>query len=207
MNYTFFKLRGGGTINITGLSNSVSYTETNSYSRGGRTLTFSVPTPGTASGASYTDVGPAIFTFAGTPSNTSNVKVSFTRGGVPYQYNSTTASGSNLFTFVNAINSDLSAAGLSTATYGSGLTASITIAPPVNSGSWFNGVGITVNVTKGTGNSLTYSLTPTLLPNSLGTPNYSTSFSGGSTTYQLTLDFPKLGDNANVVPLTVTGSY
>ena len=87
MNYTFHKLRGGGTISVAGLSSSFSFFESNSNSSGEggsiilasdyNTKTFSMGTLGTSSTATYNAPTPRTFTFTGTVSSAgTNTRIS-----------------------------------------------------------------------------------------------------------------------------------
>lgn len=200
LNLEAYHTRGGGPITITGLSQSLSYTILGKSIDGTEVATFSIGNLGTSSTAIYTaDCGPTYLVFGGTPSTSTNVKISI--GGV--QITSTTASNSSTLTLVNDIKSAFSYNGFTTATYSSGNTFSVSIGPSTNTGSMFNGLSVSVNVTKGTGNSLTYSLAGSATPGVLSPIYYATTYSGGSTTYPFTINFPKLGHtNTNNSSLT-----
>lgn len=195
MNYTFYKLRGGGTVNIYGLSNSISFTETNSYSPSGAiTKTFSVNKLGTSSTATH--VNPShTWTFGATPSSSSNVK--FFVGGTKYA--DVTSSGSNLTTFMQAIYASFSTSTFNVyaTTSTTGNTASFTIYAPY--GSAYNGTAATASITRGSGGA-------TLTWTSTGGSSQSATFSGGLTTYNLVLDYPKLGDNCDTYSGLTAGS-
>ena len=195
MNYTFYKLRGGGTVNILGLSNSISFTETNSYAPGGAlTKTFSVNTLGTSSTATHNNPNHT-WTFGGTPSATSNVK--FFVGGTKYA--DVTSSGSDLTTFMQAIYASFSTSTnrVYATTSTTGNTASFTIYAPY--GGYYNGTAVTASATRGSGGA-------TLNWTSTGGSSQSATFSGGVTTYNIVIDYPKLGDSCPVYSGLTSGS-
>lgn len=191
INYSIFKLRGGGTIRIDGFSNSISFTETRSFGRNiGRT--FSIVNLGTSSTATTTDPS-VVWTFGGTAANAgTNVKFSI-RG---QQLSNATASGLTLSNYIDSLVSGFSftgaAAGFTATASHSGLTSTVTFTAPTKSGNFFNGVTVSGVFTKGA-SSFTWS-TPGV---SLAGTTTAT-FSGGETTYNITVNFPKLMS----VPLT-----
>jgi hypothetical protein len=178
MNYTFYKLRGGGTVSLAGFSDSISYAETNSYSDS-ESLTFSVAKLGTSSTALYTDPSALTVGFSGTPSTTTNLKMSLQ--GV--QLSSVTASGAVLSTYIASLANSFVFSGVNTGFTASYNSSSISIIAPTNTGNYYNGATLSSVAVLGAGGStFTYSVA-------------SKTFSNGSTTYSVVLNYSKLGAN------------
>ena len=206
MNYTFHKLRGGGTISVAGLSSSFSFFESNSNSSGEggsiilasdyNTKTFSMGTLGTSSTATYNAPTPRTFTFTGTVSFVSvaagtNTKISLAgvnllgASGVTASI-AAAGGGATLSNYITQLYNNLSFSGAATgftavtASVGTSSVDSLIFSAPANTGDLENDVQIVV--TKTTGAS------------SFATASSSTqTFGNGSTTYNLVLSYPRLG--------------
>lgn len=194
LNMTFFKLRGGGTFSISGLSNSVLFSQTHSNTQlaggiGYRTIPVTVGSFGYPTDPTSTYVNPSIiFSVTGTSSVTNNAKVYI--NGITLS--SVTASDSSLTNWLGGI--------------ANGFYSSPTLVSLFPIGSWTSSVSMTT-ATAGTiaftptntGNyyNNNYNLTISGLVPSVssisGTVVGSTTFSGGITNYVLTLTYPKLG--------------
>lgn len=185
LNYTAYKLRGGGRVNIGGFANTISFTESRSYGTN-LSYTFSVAALGTSSTAVTTE--PSVtWTFGGTAAASgTNIKFSI-RG---QQLSNATASGPTLSNYIDALVSGFSftgsASGFSAVAAHSGLTSTVTFTAPDQSGNFFNGGTVSGVFTRGA-SSFTWS-TPNV---TLGTTTTAT-FSGGETTYNVTINYPKL---------------
>ena len=176
MNYTFYKLRGGGTMSVAGFSHSFSYAEPHSFSTS-ETLTFSIATLGTSSTTTYVDPTPLTFVFGGTPSTTTNLKISLQ--GV--QLSSATSSGAVLSTYVAAVANSFVFSGVNTGFTATYSTTTLGIIPPTNTGNYFNGAALSTALVIGAGGStFTYSIP-------------STTFANGTNTYPIILSYDKLG--------------
>lgn len=178
LNYTAYKLRGGGRVNIGGFANTISFTESRSYGTN-LSYTFSVAALGTSSTAVTTEPTAVTWTFGGTAAaNGTNIK--FSIGG--QQLSNATASGPTLSNYINSVVSGFvftgTAANFTATATTVGNTSSITFNAPVGSGNFYNGYAVTATVTKGA-SSLTWS-------------SSAASFANGSTTFNVTLTYPKL---------------
>lgn len=183
MDYAYYKLRGGGTMSITGFSNSISFSETDNYSNN-ETWTFSVPTLGTSSTTQYPSNSSFAIVFSGTPSAvTTKSTIAIQIAGVNV-INTFTASGVTLSNFISGAAAVASfsgaAAGFGVTSTSNGTYSTLTFTAPTNTGNYYNGLTAAVTVVKGTaGSTLTYSVGNT--------------FSGGVNLYNVTLSYPKLG--------------
>lgn len=187
LNYTATRLRGGGTIRIDGFSNSISLTQTRSFARN-VAATFSVSNLGTSSTSTTTDPT-VVWTFGATAAN-GGTNIKFYIGNQPVC--NTTASGITLSNYLDTLVSELSftagtSSGFRASLSHSGLTSSLTFTAPAQSGNYFNGIVVSAAITRGT-STFTWSVPNgvSALPTTYGT------FSGGSTTYNTSLNFPRL---------------
>jgi len=200
MNYTFHKLRGGGTISVAGLSSSFSFFESNSNSSGEggsiilasdyNTKTFSMGTLGTSSTATYNAPTPRTFTFTGTVSFVSvaagtNTRISL--AGVPLLGASgVTASiaaaggGATLSNYITKLYNALSFTGAAAGFTATSSVDSLIFSAPANTGDLENDVQIVVALTKGASSFATASSSTQI-------------FGNGSTTYNIVLSYPRLG--------------
>jgi len=205
MNYTFHKLRGGGTISVAGLSSSFSFFESNSNSSGEggsiilasdyNTKTFSMGTLGTSSTATYNAPTPRTFTFTGTVSFVSvaagtNTKISLAgvnllgASGVTASI-AAAGGGATLSNYITQLYNGLSFSGAATgftavtASVGASVD-SLIFSAPANTGDLENDVAIVVTKTSGLSSFATASSSTQI-------------FGNGSTTYNLVLSYPRLG--------------
>jgi hypothetical protein len=169
VSYEYTRLRGVSSFTIDGFSNSATVTPSGLFSTG-TTEDINFGPLGTSSADTY--VGPTIaFVLSGTPSATnSNVKISF--GGT--QFINATSSTASLTGFATQIGTTFSSnSNVSLSVSGSTLTFT------GQYGNQYNGSTMSISVSQGSG-ILTSSPT-------LGT------FSGGTTTYNLTVNNPRGG--------------
>jgi hypothetical protein len=188
MNYTFHKLRGGGTITISGLSGSISFGETHSNSSGENgilvdandyeTVTFSIPALGTPSSTSYTDPTATLnfggTAFAGTP-GTTNIKISL----AGQQLSSATASGLTLSNYLTDIVNGFVFTGAATGYSAVSTGTTIVFTGPLGTGNADNGVSVTTIVSGTTSQTFTAST--------------GASFSAGYDIYPIVLTYSPLG--------------
>ena len=185
VSYEYTRLRGVSSFTIDGFSNSATVTPS-------AELTFSTGTTdninfgplGTSSADTY--VGPTIsFVLSGTPSATnSNIKISF--GGT--QFINATSSTASLVGFASQIGSTFSSnSNVSLSVSGNRLTFT------GQYGNQYNGSTMSINVTSGSGIALASAPT-------LGT------FSGGTTTYNLTMNNPRGGYIDTISKTSTTGT-
>ena len=197
MNYTFHKLRGGGTISVAGLSSSFSFFESNSNSSGEggsiilasdyNTKTFSMGTLGTSSTATYNAPTPRTFTFTGTVSSAgTNTRISLAGVNLLTASGVTASGGPTLSNYITQLYNNLSFSGAATgftavtASVGTSSVDSLIFSAPANTGDLENDVQIVVIKTTGA--------------SSFATASSSTqTFGNGSTTYNLVLSYPRLG--------------
>ena len=188
MNWTYFKTRGGGSYTITGFSNSITFTDTDS-NNASETLTFSVPGAlGMPSDPTSTFSDPYItYNVTGTASlaNTARVYVN----GVTA---STSVAGtSSLTTWLTAIANSFDISATLTAAYPVGnWTASVTMTSatagsitfaPYGTGNYYNNTtNLVVSGLAASASSITSSVV-------------SNTFSGGVTNYNVTLSYVRLG--------------
>jgi len=182
INQDYSRLRGGGVISITGFSQSVTYSTTQSYAFG-EYRTFSITTLGTASSTTY--VNPSvILTFSGSPSSTaSNTKITL----AGFQIVNATSSTTSLSSYLSTIATSVSLTGSNANFVVSAGTNSIGIYAPTSSGNQYNGVTVSVTLTGVTG-SMTYS-------------GAGRTFSGGANIYTLNCSHTVLG-GADLISLT-----
>ena len=186
MNWTYFKTRGGGTYTITGFSNSISFTDTDSNSLT-ETLTFSVPgSLGLPSDPTSTYTNPYItYNVSGTASthNTAAVHIN----GITISV--TTAGATSLGTWLNSISNDFvtsatisSYVGNWTSSYAlTSATAGTITFTPLNTGNYYNNnTNLIITGLAASFSSITSSVV-------------SNTFSGGITNYVITLSYPRLG--------------
>lgn len=183
VSYEYTRLRGVSSFTIDGFSNSATVTPSGLFSTG-TTDNINFGPLGTSSADTY--VGPTIsFVLSGTPSATnSNIKISF--GGTQ---------------FINATSSTASLAGFASqigTTFSSNSNVSLSVSGNILTftgqyGNQYNGSTMSINVTNGSGISL--ASTPTL-----GT------FSGGTTTYNLTVNNPRGGYIDTIAKTSTTGT-
>ena len=185
MNYTFYKLRGGGTMSITGFSNSFIYTETLSHSEtvkglNSKSVTFSVGVLGTSSTTTYVDPAGLTFTFGGTatPGTTNLI---FNLNGL--SLGSVTASGTTVSNLLSSVANSLVFSGVNAGFSVTSSSNQLLFSAPTAKGNFHNGVTISMTVT-GALSSFTYS--PTIA-----------SFSGGQNVHKITLSFGNLGYNSS----------
>ena len=202
MNYTFHKLRGGGTISVAGLSSSFSFFESNSNSSGEggsiilasdyNTKTFSMGTLGTSSTATYNAPTPRTFTFTGTVSSAgTNTRISLagvnllTASGVTASI-AAAGGGATLSNYITQLYNNLAFSGAATgftavtASVGTSSVDSLIFSAPANTGDLENDVQIVVIKTSGASSFATASSSTQI-------------FGNGSTTYNIVLSYPRLG--------------
>ena len=185
MNYTFYKLRGGGTMSITGFSNSFIYTEILSHSEtvkglNSKSVTFSVGVLGTSSTTTYVDPAGLTFTFGGTAApGTTNLR--FNLNGL--SLGSVTASGTTVSNLLSSVANSLVFSGVNAGFSVTSSSNQLLFSAPTTKGNFNNGVTISMTVT-GALSSFTYS--PTIV-----------SFSGGQNVHKITVSFGNLGYNSS----------
>ena len=197
MNYTFHKLRGGGTISVAGLSSSFSFFESNSNSSGEggsiilasdyNTKTFSMGTLGTSSTATYNAPTPRTFTFTGTVSSAgTNTRISLAGVNLLTASGVTASGGPTLSNYITQLYNNLSFSGAATgftavtASVGTSSVDSLIFSAPANTGDLENDVQIVVTKTSGASSFATASSSTQI-------------FGNGSTTYNIVLSYPRLG--------------
>ena len=197
MNYTFHKLRGGGTISVAGLSSSFSFFESNSNSSGEggsiilasdyNTKTFSMGTLGTSSTATYNAPTPRTFTFTGTVSSAgTNTRISLAGVNLLTASGVTASGGPTLSNYITQLYNNLSFSGAATgftavtASVGTSSVDSLIFSAPANTGDLENDVQIVVIKTTGASSFATASSSTQI-------------FGNGSTTYNIVLSYPRLG--------------
>ena len=184
INYTFWRNRGsvlgGSDLTVTGISStsSLSFYEPNIYNLGGKTKSIQVVNLQGGSGATYVDPAAIVWTFSGTPSTTTNAKLTIDNTILgSTQLSSVTSSNSNLATFLSSIASSIvgNSSGVSAVSTSTTLTVSVP-----NTGNKYNNKALTINLTKGSGGSTIVGTSNQGLTNS-GT------FSGGVTNFSIGL--------------------
>ena len=197
MNYTFHKLRGGGTISVAGLSSSFSFFESNSNSSGEggsiilasdyNTKTFSMGTLGTSSTATYNAPTPRTFTFTGTVSSAgTNTRISLAGVNLLTASGVTASGGPTLSNYITQLYNNLSFSGAATgftavtASVGTSSVDSLIFSAPANTGDLENDVQIVVTKTSGASSFATASSSTQI-------------FGNGSTTYNIVLSYLRLG--------------
>ncbi len=184
VDYTYFKCRGGGTISITGFSNSLSVGETHS-NRTYITSTFSVPTTlGTNSATVYLSNASFPITFTGTVSTITAVSaLSVQILGVNVISAATSSVGVTLSNYMNAVVGGASftgaAAGFSVTSSNTGTFSTLLFSAPASTGNLYNTLTASITLTHGGG--------------SFATVSTGTTFSGGLNQYPVVLGFPQLG--------------
>lgn len=180
--FAFHKLRGGGTISIAGLSNSVSFSITHSnsliYGDGTDYRAYDV-TVGSLGTSSTTTYSPATLTIAygGTVSTTTNVK--YQLNGIQLSSYTASTTAPTLSNFLSGLVSSFVFTDGSTASAG---TNSITFTAPKYTGNAYNGITVSGPIVIGA-SSFTYSNGAT--------------FSGGYNIYNMSLSYPNLGATNN----------
>lgn len=177
VNYSFFKLRGGGTVSVTGFSNSVSWNETSSNSDVSN-LTYdvqpvTVATLGTSSTTTLTE-GSATITFGGTVSTTTNLKIQIL--GVQVVNATASTYAPTLSNFLSGITFSFTGAA---ANFTASQTATTITFTSLNSGNIYNNTTASISTVVIGGSSFTWS-------------NGNT-FSGGLHNYTVILSYDKLG--------------
>lgn len=163
--YQYSKLRGISSFTIDGFSSSVSVTP-EGYSSLNESQDITVGDLGTSSYGGYTP-STLTFAFTGAPATNSNLKVLF--GGS--QILNVTASNTTLSTFMSEI-ADANTDGRVTVT-----STTVSVSFAANFGNYYNGTTMSYTLTKGSGTII-------------GNPTVSgaTTFAGGITTYNLTVN-------------------
>ncbi len=188
VNYNFGRLRGlvtgGSPISVYGFSNSISFTNTSTYGNN-ITATFSTNALGTASGANYSDPTAITWTFGGTPSTSTNAKL--TIGST--QLSSYTSSTAVLATYLNGLATSLTGVKGVSAT----ATSTTLVVSVPNTGNLYNGTQVLLNLTPGTG---------TIIGTANSGVTNSGTYSGGSTTYNVYLQSSAV--NGAIIPKSVT---
>lgn len=179
LDLTALKTRGGGQITISGLSSSLTYTVKGKSLTGRETATFSVPVLGTSSTTTYSNPAGITYSFGGTPSTTTNAKL--TIGST--QLSSVTASNSTLATFLTAIANSIT--GNTYAVSATSTSTALFVTVP-NTGNRYNNTALKLNLTQGAGGA-------TIVATSSQGFTNSATFSGGTNTHNLVVNFGKLG--------------
>jgi len=181
LNMTFYKLRGGGTMSITGFSNSISFYENHSNSDGVVGLSYEINTVttgslGTSSTTTFTQPT-LVVTYGGTVSTTTNVAYQL-QGQYITAVSGVTAVGPTLSVYLSSLVSAFSFTGSNLGFSAVANATKITFTAPTNTGNQYNGYTVSGPIAIGA-SSFTYS-----------TGNL---FAGGANTYALVLTYPKLG--------------
>jgi hypothetical protein len=180
LNMTFYKLRGGGTMSVSGLSSSISFNEDHSHSEStGLNYEINEVTVGSLGTSSTTTyVQPTLtVTYGGTVSTTTNAR--YQLQGQFLNTPGLTAVGPTLSVFLASLAAVLSFTGVNAGFTASSNGTTLTITAPTGTGNRYNGLTAAGTLTIGA-SSFTYSTT-------------GLTFTGGTNTYPLILSFPKLG--------------
>jgi hypothetical protein len=182
--FSFGRLRGdvfgNKTITIDGFSGSLSFTEDKFYNTGNEIFTFSVGALGTNSNATYTDPSGLVWTFAGSPAVSTNAKPTL----AGQQLTSFTASNTNLRDFLSGLASAVNTSATNTKGVVAGTTSTTITFNVPNTGNMYNSTQLFMNLAVGAGSLIGTS--------SAGVTNSAT-FSGGATTYNLSMTTPAGG--------------
>ena len=184
INYTFWRNRGsvlgGSDLTVTGISSTSSLTfyEPDTYNLGSKTKTLPVVNLVGSGNTSFVDPAAIIWTFSGTPSTTTNAKLTVDDPILgSTQLSSVTASNSDLETFLSSVASSI--VGNSSGVSAVSTSTTLTVTVP-STGNKFNDKALTLNLTKGSGGSTI-----------AGTSNQgltgSGTFSGGVTNFSIGL--------------------
>lgn len=194
LNYTFWRNRGsiagGSDLTITGISStsSLTFNQPAIANLGNEIKTIQVVNLQGGSGASYKDPSAIVWTFSGTPSTTTNAKITISDpilGSV--QLSSVTASNSTLSTFLSSVASSISGNSSGVEATATSTTLSFTVP---STGNKFNSRALTLNLAVGTGGS-------TIAATSNQGLTGSGTFSGGITTFSIGLVGQAGGFSAN----------
>ena len=184
LNYTFYKLRGGGTMSILGFSHSFDYLENLSHSEtskgvNSKSVTFSVGALGTNSSTTFIDPASLTYTFGGTATaNVTNTK--FNLHGINIV--SATATGPTLSNYLNSIVNGMVFSGANLGYSATATSNKIIFSAPVNQGNFHNGTTVSMAVSGAPG-TFTYS-------------TITASFSGGLNVHMVSISFNNLGYNS-----------
>ncbi len=185
INYSFWRNRGsifgGSDLTITGISStsSLSFNEPLNYDLDGKSKSITVVNLEGSGNTSFTDPSSLVWTFGGTPSTTTNVKLTIDdpKLGNGKQLSSVTASSSSLSTFLSAIASSVT--GNSSGVSVSAGSTTLTVTVP-STGNKFNNKQVYLNLAKGAGGS-------TIVATSSAGVTNSATFSGGVTNFSIGL--------------------
>lgn len=185
VNYTFWRNRGsifgGANLTVTGISStsSLTFNEELSYDLDGKTKSLTVVNLEGSGNTTFTDPSSIVWTFGGTPSTTTNAKLTINdpKLGNGQQLSSVTASSSSLSTFLSAIASSVTGNNSGVAVSAGANTLTVTVP---STGNKFNSKQVFLNLAIGAGGS-------TIIATSSAGVTNSATFSGGVTNFSIGL--------------------
>ena len=182
INYTFWRNRGsifgGSDLTVTGISStsSLTFNQPKTYNLGEEVKSITVVNLSGGDRTSYVDPTAITWTFGGTPSTDTNVKLTIdnTTLGLT-QLSSVTASSSSLSTFLGSIASSI--VGNSSGVVATSTSTTLVVSVP-STGNRFNNKQVFLNLSQGSGGA-------TILATSSAGVTNSATFSGGVTNFSI----------------------